>query len=189
MFISTYLPTYPAVPAGPNVPRIHRANYETLWKGAMFNSHPKEGETPSFKGSAMMVLAENEGEVRKILENDIYSRSGVWDLENMQIIPVCFLFFSFLSFWYWDVIWGLCMANGLWNSLNRLWGLVCKVIYWLIGMHACYWIHGYVCMYGNCMYVMSHGRECTIMIMIKLSTASTWAWAWPRPPCVAGSFQ
>lgn len=48
----------------------------------------------------MMVLAENEGEVRKILENDIYSRSGVWDLENMQIIPVCFLFFSFLSFWY-----------------------------------------------------------------------------------------
>lgn len=96
MFISTYLPTYPAVPAGPNVPRIYRTNYETLWKGAMFNSHPKEGETPSFKGSAMMVLAENEGEVRKILENDIYSRSGVWDLENMQIIPVCFLFFSFL---------------------------------------------------------------------------------------------
>ena len=70
----------------------------------MFNSHPKEGETPSFKGSAMMVLAENEGEVRMILENDIYSRSGVWDLENTQIIPVCFLslsfFLSFLFFFF-----------------------------------------------------------------------------------------
>lgn len=60
----------------------------------MFNSHPKEGETPSFKGSALMVLAENEEEARKIVENDVYSRNGVWDLENTQIIPVCFLSFS-----------------------------------------------------------------------------------------------
>ena len=55
----------------------------------MLESHPAEGETPSFKGSMMLVAAENEAEVRKILENDIYSRSGVWDLENAQIIPVC----------------------------------------------------------------------------------------------------
>lgn len=55
----------------------------------MFNdSHPKEGETPSFKGSAMMVLAENEEEARKLLENDVYTRNGVWDIENVQIIPV-----------------------------------------------------------------------------------------------------
>jgi uncharacterized protein len=56
--------------------------------GAMFNSHPKEGETPSFKGSAMMLLAENEEEARKLLENDVYTRNGVWDIENVQIIPV-----------------------------------------------------------------------------------------------------
>ena len=62
----------------------------------MFNSHPKEGETPSFKGSALMVLAENEEEVKKILENDVYSRNGVWDFENTQIIPVCFI--ALLSF-------------------------------------------------------------------------------------------
>ncbi|ODM22365.1 hypothetical protein SI65_03211 [Aspergillus cristatus] len=55
--------------------------------GAMFNSHPKEGETPSFKGSAMMLLAENEEEARKLLENDVYTRNGVWDIENVQIIP------------------------------------------------------------------------------------------------------
>lgn len=55
----------------------------------MFNdSHPKEGETPSFKGSAMMLLAENEEEARKLLENDVYTKNGVWDIENVQIIPV-----------------------------------------------------------------------------------------------------
>lgn len=70
----------------------------------MFNSHPKEGETPSFKGSALMVLAENEGEARKIVENDVYSRSGVWDLENTQIIPVCF-FLSFPSFRCFEMLW------------------------------------------------------------------------------------
>ena len=57
--------------------------------GAMLAAHPAEGEVPTFKGSSMLVLADNEAEVRAILENDIYSKSGVWDLENAQIIPVC----------------------------------------------------------------------------------------------------
>ncbi|KAJ6000767.1 hypothetical protein N7481_001176 [Penicillium waksmanii] len=58
-----------------------------IYLGAMLNAHPAEGETPSFKGSMMLALAENEEEVRKILENDIYVRSGVWDMEKAQIIP------------------------------------------------------------------------------------------------------
>lgn len=57
----------------------------------MFNSHPQEGEVPSFKGSALMVVAENEQQARRLLEEDVYSKSGVWDLENTQIIPVCLL--------------------------------------------------------------------------------------------------
>lgn len=56
----------------------------------MFNEHPKEGETPSFKGSALMVVAEDEQQVRRLLEEDVYSKNGVWDLENTQIIPVCY---------------------------------------------------------------------------------------------------
>ena len=61
----------------------------------MFNEHPKEGETPSFKGSALMVVAEDEQQARRLLEEDVYSKSGVWDLENTQIIPVCSPFFFF----------------------------------------------------------------------------------------------
>lgn len=68
-----------------------------IYVGAMLNSHPAEGETPSFKGSMMLAQAENEEEVRKILENDIYVRSGVWDMEKAQIIPVSGISGSFFE--------------------------------------------------------------------------------------------
>lgn len=70
----------------------------------MLESHPAEGETPAFKGSMMLAIAENEAEVRAILENDIYAHSGVWDLANAQIIPVCCI--SILRFgWSYGCIW------------------------------------------------------------------------------------
>lgn len=37
-----------------------------------------------------MIVAEDEQQARRLLEEDVYSKSGVWDLENTQIIPVCF---------------------------------------------------------------------------------------------------
>lgn len=55
----------------------------------MLNEHPAEGETPSFKGSMMMVKAVNKEAALELLKKDIYTTSGVWDLENAQIIPVC----------------------------------------------------------------------------------------------------
>ncbi|EKV19601.1 hypothetical protein PDIG_02020 [Penicillium digitatum PHI26] len=55
--------------------------------GAMLNAHPADGETPSFKGSMMLAVAENEAQVLELLSKDIYTVSGVWDLENAQIIP------------------------------------------------------------------------------------------------------
>ena len=66
----------------------------------MLESHPAEGETPAFKGSMMLALASDEAEVRAILENDIYTRSGVWDLSKAQIIPVRCVALPFLTIWH-----------------------------------------------------------------------------------------
>ncbi|KAJ5324239.1 hypothetical protein N7476_002839 [Penicillium atrosanguineum] len=54
---------------------------------AMLEAHPADGESPSFKGSMMLAVAESEAEVRALLEKDIYVTSGVWDMEKAQIIP------------------------------------------------------------------------------------------------------
>ncbi|KAI9044834.1 YciI family protein [Aspergillus affinis] len=55
--------------------------------GAMVESHPVEGETPSFKGSMLVYAATNVEEVKDIIKSDIYTSSGVWDVEKAQIIP------------------------------------------------------------------------------------------------------
>ncbi|KAJ6108050.1 hypothetical protein N7523_009373 [Penicillium sp. IBT 18751x] len=55
--------------------------------GAMLEAHPADGETPSFKGSMLLALADSEAEVRALLEKDVYVSSGVWDMEKAQIIP------------------------------------------------------------------------------------------------------
>ncbi|KAJ5665729.1 YCII-like protein [Penicillium maclennaniae] len=55
--------------------------------GAMLEAHPADGETPSFKGSMLLALAESEAEVRALLEKDVYVSNGVWDMEKAQIIP------------------------------------------------------------------------------------------------------
>ncbi|KAM0279878.1 hypothetical protein ACHAPQ_011758 [Fusarium lateritium] len=55
--------------------------------GAIFEKHPVDGEPALFRGSVVVYTGDTEAEVRKIIENDIYATSGVWDLEKMQIIP------------------------------------------------------------------------------------------------------
>ncbi|OQE27288.1 hypothetical protein PENSTE_c004G00122 [Penicillium steckii] len=56
--------------------------------GAIFKEHPQEGKDSQFLGSLVVYTGENVGEVRKIIENDIYATSGVWDLEKVQIYPL-----------------------------------------------------------------------------------------------------
>ncbi|PLB38959.1 uncharacterized protein BDW47DRAFT_104008 [Aspergillus candidus] len=61
---------------------------EVVLGGAMFDHHPQEGESvPAFSGSMLLVRAENTDAVKQIIKNDIYTRSGVWDEEKVQIIP------------------------------------------------------------------------------------------------------
>ncbi|CDM27930.1 hypothetical protein DTO013E5_9013 [Penicillium roqueforti] len=65
----------------------HVASGTIVAAGAMLNAHPADGETPSFKGSMVMAVAENEAQVLELLNNDIYTTTGVWDMEKAQIIP------------------------------------------------------------------------------------------------------
>ncbi|CRG85517.1 hypothetical protein PISL3812_02569 [Talaromyces islandicus] len=56
--------------------------------GAMFvDAHPAPGETPQFRGSAVIIQATSSKEALEILSKDVYVESGVWDLDNAQIIP------------------------------------------------------------------------------------------------------
>ncbi|KAE8146688.1 hypothetical protein BDV25DRAFT_46515 [Aspergillus avenaceus] len=55
--------------------------------GGMLESHPEAGQTPPFKGSVIVVRAESENAAREVLKGDVYARSGVWDLNAVQIIP------------------------------------------------------------------------------------------------------
>ncbi|PYI23992.1 hypothetical protein BO99DRAFT_398572, partial [Aspergillus violaceofuscus CBS 115571] len=55
--------------------------------GAMVDAHPEEGKLLSFKGSMIVVTGETVEEVHELINNDIYAKSGVWDLEKAQIIP------------------------------------------------------------------------------------------------------
>ncbi|RAL10209.1 YciI family protein [Aspergillus homomorphus CBS 101889] len=89
------------LPDKPNVQELrmkvrptHFANLKPLVEagkmvvgGAMVESHPEEGKPPTFKGSMIVVTGETLGDVHQIINNDIYAKSGVWDLEKVQVIP------------------------------------------------------------------------------------------------------
>ncbi|KAK8024221.1 hypothetical protein PG993_012287 [Apiospora rasikravindrae] len=58
--------------------------------GAALGSVP-QGDDPTkwdFAGSTVVMVAESVEEVRALLEKDIYTTSGVWDMEKVQIWPV-----------------------------------------------------------------------------------------------------
>ncbi|KAK5992205.1 hypothetical protein PT974_05606 [Cladobotryum mycophilum] len=61
------------------------------WKmgGGLLKDLPS-GDDPSgwdFYGSTFVVLAESKEEIIEIMKKDIYSTSGVWDVEKAQILP------------------------------------------------------------------------------------------------------
>ena len=51
-------------------------------------AHPKPGEALQLYGSTITVEADTRDEVIEILKNDIYARSGVWNVDIAQILPV-----------------------------------------------------------------------------------------------------
>lgn len=55
--------------------------------GALLREHPSVDGAPDMYGSAMVIKAETEQEVRSLIENDDYTKAGAWDVEKAQIIP------------------------------------------------------------------------------------------------------
>jgi len=53
--------------------------------GATLSKHPAEGETPDMTGSVMLVKAETKEEVIELLESDVYTKQGAWDVDNATI--------------------------------------------------------------------------------------------------------
>ena len=38
-------------------------------------------------GSTMVIVAESKDEILSLLREDIYAKSGVWDVDNVSILP------------------------------------------------------------------------------------------------------
>ncbi|KAK1770889.1 hypothetical protein QBC33DRAFT_526064 [Phialemonium atrogriseum] len=61
------------------------------WKmgGAVLTEVPADDEPTSLKfaGSTVVVIAESKEEIITMMKNDIYGKTGVWDIENAQMWP------------------------------------------------------------------------------------------------------
>ncbi|EMD68354.1 hypothetical protein COCSADRAFT_33285 [Bipolaris sorokiniana ND90Pr] len=60
-----------------------------LWGGAMLEEPIQPGDTnpPKMKGSACLIGAATREEVVERLKNDVYVQGGVWNWDEVQIIP------------------------------------------------------------------------------------------------------
>lgn len=54
--------------------------------GPTLVSHRFEGEEQKINGSVIMFNEQSEDEVLKIVERDVYAKSGVWDLEKVYCL-------------------------------------------------------------------------------------------------------
>lgn len=52
----------------------------------MFKEHVSEGIRP-FIGSTMVVNAPSRKAVEEMLKRDIFVKEGIWDWDNVQILP------------------------------------------------------------------------------------------------------
>lgn len=55
--------------------------------GATLDEQPKDGEPMKINGSAMLIAADTEEDAMKIIVDDIYYKSGVWDPKKVRVGP------------------------------------------------------------------------------------------------------
>ena len=65
----------------------HLQSGDLVFGGATLSGHPNEGEQPDMTGSAMLIKGESEEAVREWVANDVYSTSGVWNVDEIKIYP------------------------------------------------------------------------------------------------------
>jgi uncharacterized protein len=53
--------------------------------GATLSKQPAAGEAPDMTGSVMIIKADTEEEVRELIESDVYTKGGAWDVKNAKI--------------------------------------------------------------------------------------------------------
>jgi uncharacterized protein len=58
---------------------------QVVFGGATMAKQPADGEAPELTGSAMLIKANSEQEVRDLIEKDEYAKAGTWDVPKMQI--------------------------------------------------------------------------------------------------------
>ncbi|KAI6085562.1 hypothetical protein F4821DRAFT_149004 [Hypoxylon rubiginosum] len=59
-----------------------------VMSGPTLASHPKStDEGLAINGSAWLVRANTEEEVRAVVADDIYAKLGVWDIDNVTVTP------------------------------------------------------------------------------------------------------
>ena len=66
------------------------------YSGAMLDSHPEQAKEVPFRRNMIIYTGETIEEIRGLIKEDIYAKSGVWDVDNAQIILVrlIIIFFS-----------------------------------------------------------------------------------------------
>ncbi len=57
--------------------------------GAMLDEQPQDGKAPKMRGSVLVTAAESKEEALDFVKEDVYATQGVWDVEKLQIYPVC----------------------------------------------------------------------------------------------------
>ncbi|KAI1102920.1 hypothetical protein F4804DRAFT_311547 [Jackrogersella minutella] len=59
-----------------------------VMSGPILAEHPKTAdEGLPITGSAWLVRANSEEDVRAIIANDVYAKIGVWDVDNVSVTP------------------------------------------------------------------------------------------------------
>lgn len=111
----------------------------------------------------MVVLAENEAAAREVLARDVYATSGVWDLEGVSVIPVCFLASFFSGY----------LIDG--NSSNRLLGLDCSC-------HAFCWTLGNEILYIFTASTLAHSTSSLLPYDAGSSQSPSWGFAGRSKP-------